>query len=451
MTTSNQTNISPTLDLEEDQRVALLARHSVRITSCGATIDGFAETKLDLLPRPGIYLYCSFDQTSQFRAFFNVLSRSDSISCLEVDGRPLDGFIAKSNLVTSPQAKLDVKWCPAVDPISASGDEETEIHRVVFHLFNLRIGGTHVIDHVDLTADAWQIRICSLPTTRRDLELLREQGGYRLTHVGEVRTRDGGSFSGAEAKDLLEAIALFLTFVKGSRCDLCCPSGFDSSDEQVWSQWSAPREWEPSPLTWFDFHNPSSLANLFSGFMAKWRIHDWRDALRTAIWWFANANYSSRGADAGIIFAQTAMERLCYEYCVVDRALISAKGFNDLAAADKYRLILSSLAIPTGIPTSASALARAARRYSHWSDAPQALTEIRNRLVHSGKPRAQLPDSCYVDAWKVAVWFLEMTLLALCGFDGKHWNRNTGTLQSVPWAIRATILSDDAGMSTLSR
>lgn len=438
-------DISPVLDLDEDHESALLARPSVRLTTDGQTFDGSAEARIDLIPRPGIYLYCTFEQPSLAAPFMRVISRPDSVSRLDADGRQVNGFVVKSNLVDDEQTTLFIKWCPATQPFTAYGDERTEIHRVVFHLFNLRFAGvrrsrqkvggsTYVIEHIDLAADPWEVRIRSLSTTRRQLELLREKGGYRLTHVGEVRRQDGAPFSGDDAENVLDAIWHFLSLAKGSRCDLCCPCGFDATDGQVWSRWSAPSEWEPNPLTWFDFNDPSALVELFPGFMAKWKVDNWRDALSTAIWWFTNANYSSRGADAGIIFAQTAMERLCFEYCVVARSLVSVKGFNDLDAADKYRLLLSSLRVPTGIPTSVSALTVAARRYPQWTDAPQALTEIRNRLVHSGKPRAQLPEGCYVDAWMLAVWLLEMTLLAICGFRGKHWNRANRTLESVPWA-----------------
>ena len=101
---------------------------------------------------------------------------------------------------------------------------------------------------------------------------------------------DWAALSGADAEGVLDAIWHFLSLAKGSRCDLCCPCGFDASDEQVWSRWSAPREWEPNPLTWFDFNDPSALVDLFPGFMAKWKVDNWRDALNTTIWWYTNAN-----------------------------------------------------------------------------------------------------------------------------------------------------------------
>ena len=185
-------------------------------------------------------------------------------------------------------------------------------------------------------------------------------------------------------------------------------------------------------MSWFHGRDPKPLIDLFPGFMRRWTLDKWQEALREAISWYVSANQSSRGIDGGMIFAQTAMERLTYEYCVCEKIYVRTKGFKGLPAADQYRMLLSSLSIPLDIPSSATSLVAAARSHN-WEDGPQALTELRNDLVHGGLKRGNWSPECYVEAWKLSLWYVEMVLLALCGYQGTHWNRNKRQVETVPW------------------
>ena len=434
--------IYPTLDFGDEEDTAVLARPTVEMVVDGEKLSGSAEVRLDLVPRPHVYLYCTFEGTG-INDFTNFLSRPEAVSHLDVDGRGLEGFVVKSNLIGGDQTKLKVKWCPAVEPITELGDETTQMRKILSHLFNLDFPGqpgsrqrdgtmTHIIEHIDLESSIWNVRIRSLVSTLENQNLLREKGGYRLTHVAEVSKASECCFSGKEAANALEALSLFLCFAKGSQCDPICPSGVDASGKRVWSKWSSPREWEHSPFSWFERKDPGPLSELFPGFMKRWAMDNWREALRDVIWWYANANNSSRGIDAGIIFSQTAIERLSYEYCVCEKVFVRKQGFNALPAADQYRLLLSSLGIPQEIPSCATSLVSVSKG-RNWVDGPQALTEIRNDLVHGGKKRASLSRECYGEAWRLTLWFLEMTVLALCGYSGTYWNRNNGQVEVVPW------------------
>jgi hypothetical protein len=170
--------------------------------------------------------------------------------------------------------------------------------------------------------------------------------------------------------------------------------------------------------------------------MKMWDNDDWRKALHEVIYWYLNANYSPRGIDAGIILTQAAIERLSYEYAVRDRRLLVLKGFKDLLASDKFRIIFSSLGIPLEIPKETPEIDKLAKNFN-WLDAPHALTEIRNSLVHpEHKKRGQI-DSAYYEAWNLGLWYLEMGLLAVCGYSGTYGNRlkqrYVGQVENVPW------------------
>jgi hypothetical protein len=171
--------------------------------------------------------------------------------------------------------------------------------------------------------------------------------------------------------------------------------------------------------------------------MNRCKQDDWREAIHEIIYWYLNANLSSRGIDAGIILTQAAIERLSYEYAVKDKRLLSVNGFKDLCASDKYRLLFSLLKIPIEIPKETPALEKLANKFN-WIDAPQALTEIRNSLVHpEHKKRGQL-SSAYYEAWNLDLWYLEMGVLAICDYLGTYGNRLkrkwVGQVEDIPWA-----------------
>jgi hypothetical protein len=170
--------------------------------------------------------------------------------------------------------------------------------------------------------------------------------------------------------------------------------------------------------------------------MAKWDNEDWRAALSEVIYWYLNSHHSSRGIDAGIILTQAAIERFSYEYSVKDRKLIEANGFKDLRASDKFRLLFSSLNIPIDIPNSLSEIPKLAR-HRNWLDSPHALTEIRNAIIHPDHKRHGQDSNTYFEGWNLGLWYLELALLRICGYNTSYSNRLVrkwvGEVEDVPW------------------
>jgi len=288
----------------------------------------------------------------------------------------------------------------------------------------------------------WRIRLSSLATTHDHFKALEETGGYALTHVGALERADGKTFKGDAANGVLQAMRFFLSFAKGALCTPVCPVGFDGTVTRVWEQWSSPDGPWASQISWFDPHTSQQMEDLFAGFMRRWQNSEWQSALREVLYWYFNANDSYRGIDAGIILMQTALERLSFEYAVRDRRLIEATGFKDLRASDAFRLLLSSLDIPIEIPAELHSLTALSKKLN-WVDAPHALTEVRNALVHPDHKRRSQVSSAYLDAWQLGLWFLELAILRVCAYEGTYSNRlqphYVGEVQSVPWTPRSTI------------
>jgi len=374
----------------------------------------------------------------------------DQISNLKFRNRSIEGFASAAH-VEGDSGDFLVSWVSKNEPILGRGDDSTEMVRVVFHLFNFTpfIGskgksaqkgkGTTVLEGVDFEAAGWDVDLWSTPDTREQFERLKAEGGFRLTHVGSIKRTDGGTFSGGDVSDFLGGLRLFFSFAKGCWCYPVCPVGFDEAGTRVWESWLSPRGRWRSPLTWFDPHHPEQLVELFPKFMDRWNDENWRKALNDSTYWYLNANDNGRGIDAGIILSQAALERLGFEFCVVERRLLEREGFKKLWASDKFRLLFSTLRIPLDIPDETPDLQRLSiKNQMNWLDAPHALTGIRNSLVHPEKIHSAPLGKACPNAWKLSLWYLEMSMLAICGYSGPYANRLkqhwVGQIEDVPWS-----------------
>ena len=415
-------------DFSADPDRAVLARGDVAATVGGVRIRGSGVARLELIPRPRIVLDCQFDETAHAGAYLRIATDSQAASQIEFDGHPMSVVVAGRKWGS---AGLRAKWCPASLPVQILGDDETEMRSVRGCLFNLDfVQDTHVAH------DRWSVTIQTHDDTDANRKAIREQGAYRPTHVVGVSRVDGDSFCGNEAREMLDALRNFLSFANGGPCTLVCPTGFDENGDEVWSQWSSPYDSDRVAFCWSGRQMADPLVRLFPGFMDRWADEGWRDALGTAIWWYITANGGSM-IDSGIVSAQVAMERLAYEFCVREAALVSERGFDRLSAADRHRMLLGSLKIPREIHPSLGALLSASGAGGRdWKDAPGALAAIRNQLVHSGKPRDLLAPECYIEAWQLAAWLLEVVILAVCDFRGECWNRVSKRKEGVPWATK---------------
>lgn len=441
--------IEPIFDFSTDESNILIHQSKAEISINQNAYMGNGEVRLELLPRSKIYAYGCFPNVPTEDAV-SVFFGQSPVSSFSINGCKIEGFQISSG-VNNDSQEFNLKWCPSNEPIFAIGNKSTEMSLLVFHLFNFvdligtrrslqQIGtGKHGIKHVDLICDQWNVELKSLFSTNDVIKKLKEEGGYGLTHVGGIKRTDHSLFSGKDAQECLEALGYFLSFANGRWCEPVCAVGFDESGNRVWEFWSSPKEPWDVPLSWFDPHTNSQLATLYPTFMKKWENDDWREALKEVIYWYLNANFSSRGIDVGIILTQAAIERLSYEYCVKDKRLLLSDGFKNLRASDKFRLLFSSLRIPLEIPMETPDLANLAKdKDLNWLDAPHALTEIRNSLVHpEHKKRGQFA-SVYYEVWNLGLWYLAMALLAVCEYSGTYGNRlkkgrYVGQVEQVPW------------------
>jgi hypothetical protein len=342
-----------------------------------------------------------------------------------------------------------------------------KIKRATFHLFNfpkfsgpddyISITGTpphscmKTCGHAILKADGWVVTIAAMDRTDDMCEALNRQGGFVITHMGRIERQDGSTFSSEQLKQILRALHAFLSFSLGRWAGVAFPVGFDQGGNRVFEQWglplTAPGKWNGT-FSWFDNCHGESLSETFPGFMTLWKDDKWHGTLWKAVYWYLIANGESGAGghtDAGIILAQTALELLAWTHCVEDRMMVSAKAFEKgLTAADNLRLLSSSLGIPASIPDCLPTLQSVlqAQKGCKWQDAMDAITSVRNSLVHPHIKTSFPEDACF-EAWNLSMWYIDMVLLRLCGHKGKYGNRLilgrcAGTVEAVPWSSNDT-------------
>ncbi len=296
---------------------------------------------------------------------------------------------------------------------------------------------------VVLAGDGWRVTIAATKDTDDRCKALDRCGGFIVTHMGRIEREDGSDFSGDQLDDVLHALHRFLSFATGRWAGVALPIGFDKQGNRAFEQWGLPivrsGPWNCS-LSWFDEHHGELLPQVFRGFMALWRDPVRQRLLVEGLHWYLGANDRGTGigVEAGLILAQTALELFAWTYCVQHRKMISPKAFEprSLSAADKLRLLASGLDIPLELPGCFQALN--ARPGQKWQDAMEAITTVRNAVVHPHET-IQLRDSSSYEAMKLSLWYIDMVLLRLCGHNGQYANRLrtngwVGEVEPVPWA-----------------
>lgn len=406
--------------------------------------NGQADIMLVFLPRPKINIDAELP-ASDVPILYSGISDDPQVW---IRGQELKVILTKVNLSTT-SSTCQMEFTPQSEPVHWTGDDNTKISKVVFHLFNYKdtrgtdrsvreLGQQKVTYPVTKMETAeWIIEVHNYNTSDC-IKQLKETGGYGLTHIGCFYRADSSQFDGKTAMTMLEHLHHLFTFSKGSFCSPVLAVGFNDNEQKVWELLNSPREPWSNPISWFDSHHCDQLVNLFPGFIEKFEDKTWGDTLQKVLYWYArSADPSGSGIDTGIILTQIAIERLAYEYSVNHKKMLDAEDFQKLKASNKFRLLFSSLGIPMVISESQTEIHKVAKIFG-YSDAPHALTDIRNSLVHPKKNRDKELKDVYYEAWALGLWYLELAILSICNYHGTCFNRLSGELwvgnvENVPW------------------
>jgi hypothetical protein len=285
-----------------------------------------------------------------------------------------------------------------------------------------------------LTDIEWVVTLDSLPG-RELQDALRRVGGYAITHTARLERSDGREFLPDDATDVLRCLGYALSFASGAATTPVLATAEGANGWECWGVPSRLSPWRGRAYT-FPTDNRDYLPELFGCFAACHADDHRKEVLTSAVSWYLDAN--DRGiADPAIVEGQVGLELLGWSLLTQCNSILSPDGYLSLKAHDQLRVLLATVGIPLEVPPSLPALLAFARQRG-W-DGPEAVTLVRNRLVHpprNNRERKSIPPEVKVDAGQLASWYLELCILNYVGFSGSYSNRFTPSRSGVPvpWA-----------------
>jgi hypothetical protein len=281
--------------------------------------------------------------------------------------------------------------------------------------------GNQRLGRVVLQYSDWEIELQALPSTHMIVKQLKTEGGNAITHVARISRADGKAFTCKQLDTIVHDLHRFLSFARGAWTSVFGIVGYDRSSNECYEDWgqriAAP--WQVC-RSWFDIHHGETLAVAFPGFVTLMHDSSLASAGYAALHWYLRSNRAGEGAgvDGGLILSQAALEGLSMSVLSNAGVTLPRKA----TAADRIRTACQHLKIDTAIPRSSSTL-RSWQRRGAFLDGPEAVTRLRNELVH---PKRRLPSklpAAIPEAWQLAQWYIEVMLLKLCGYQGVYSHR----------------------------
>lgn len=363
-------------------------------------------------------------------AFFVTVSPSvEPIECLIVDIRSrIVGEDQCSHLTLSPRGgKSTVCY----------GSRICRLYAGIPNFFQYWFGGPRKLDF-RLKGGDWVFEFTPVGDETLLYPSQIQNDRYSFTHYLEVQKNEGEQFSCAEAMQAIDTLSIFLRFCSEH---WICPVlivGLDESGKVAMEDWGTGKV-DPrcDPTNWLDRDHGNVMAEVLPGF---WRLLEdplWRDAVRTAVYWYVRADTNHVGPDGAIILIQAALERLAWHVLVQQRHAVSELGFTrKLQTADRIRLLLDACSIPLEFPPELADLHNSAPAQA---DGSEAFVSVRNRLVHPRERQKPMVGRAYYEALQLGKWYLELVLLHSCGFNGQYSRRLkiprwVGEVEVVPWA-----------------
>lgn len=266
---------------------------------------------------------------------------------------------------------------------------------------------------------------------------LKGEGGFDVTHVGVLRREDRTLFCGRDAEEILDALGEFLGLACGAWAPPIAAVGLDEDDQLGWLElkrrWTNP--WR-SHLRAFDLHK-HELSDAFACYVARRNDPTWKESLRVATQIYVEAN-GPITADTSLVLGQSVLELISWVRFVDELGTRQAKDFDGLRASERLRELLDWLKVDPTIPPQQTALASEAASQD-WKDGPHAIGAMRNALIHPRQRERLLrtPSMARIELQELALWYVELALLRLIGFNGSYFNRLgekvAGIVEPVPW------------------
>jgi hypothetical protein len=194
--------------------------------------------------------------------------------------------------------------------------------------------------------------------------------------------------------------------------------------------------YKSSYLSWFDPHHANMLSEIFPRFMYLLNDPLWKDPIGTVIHLFIECNKQAGALNGSIVLAQSALELLSWILMVQQKQSLSGEGFIKLPASDQLCLLLTHLGIPLDVNKSLIKASELSKEFD--KNGPELFTATRNSIIHPYHKHKEKYSTIILEMWKLGLWYIELSLLSLCKYDGNYFNRLsekriTGQVEPVPW------------------
>ena len=397
---------------------------------------------LELSPRPQTILKCEFSWSDA--AATNEINSKGEVSVRLNDGREIDTVVGDRWELGG--GKIRNILIPKSQPVTVR-DNNTLLARCKFALVNFpnmwgdgdivrfpdptKTASSLVYARFQLEANPWFINIIAVDSLMGVHYSLTRRGGSAITHVGTITRADAQEFSLSDLEKLLEALHLFLSFVRGSYCGLTLLSGYDSDRNRTWEQWGTyeVEPWRRELQTWADIGSSHTLSPVFEGLWKVLNDLSQSNIISQVIHWYLRSNESLE-PQTGIVLNQAALERLSSH-------TVGSRGGKK--EGDWIAEALKRMGINPSLPTHCHTLIQL-QKLHHWSHGPHAIVGIRNDLIHADSNYGPLSKGALIEAQSLGLHYIELMLLWLSGYTGRYANRlnnmenHRSQVEGVPWA-----------------
>ena len=303
------------------------------------------------------------------------------------------------------------------------------------HTAALRVRSLVYAGRWEFAAHGWRLTLDQRPDHSDAMKRAKTTTRSTMTHVGKLE-HDTGTFKVAEASEVLAALEAAVSFALGAWIGVALPVGYDAGGRRVWEEWA---NWRCSPpisvFHWWSTHRSQDLTELCSAFLGHWLDPQLKDAVRLSSFHSISASSDRAAIEGKVMLAQAGIEYLAWVTHVLE-GTETARTYKGGSAETKMHNFLDAAQIPTTIPPEFNALR--ALVPADKQTGPQAVTWVRNRLVHPKDPSEPYRiENALSEAWLLCREYLDLLILHRLGFTGQHVPYRPGgwatQAYEVPW------------------
>lgn len=367
----------------------------------------------------------------------------------------IDGLVFGWGFITKSILGVIVSVTGVISGEAVFGDKSIAVEKIIFSVPNFRDFDGMLVKKINgdklstsrnrlvFENETYEFFIDKCMDYKSKKDSLAEKGGYIILYNGELKSKKG-SLKREDTQELFYCLSTFMSFLNGKRTSAIFHQGI-FENEVIWCDYTEYFvDIHKEVRSWPQSHSITGLNDIWINFSTLWKKPEDRNFLISAIHWYVEANGHSGFSEGSIIMAQTALE-LLYNWWVIERKqLILGKDSENISAANKIRLLLSQLNISLTVPESFIKLREFVDSNKDIMDAPDAVVQIRNAIVHSQEEKRKKLSAIHhwakFEALQLCTWYIEMALLRILDFDDKYFNRcsgeryKTNAEEFVPWS-----------------